>query len=83
MDLPSRQALILNGAAGLITVVAVIAVVRSFITTPTIPSCAERYRNVMLFPLERDGALLTPADLQSRVGKESGLLENVEITISE
>jgi hypothetical protein len=35
---------------------------------------------VMTFPLERDGRMLTPADLQSRVGgKDAGLLENVEI----
>ena len=80
MVLSPNKVIVLNVAAALVTVAAVGAVARSYILTPTVSACGERYRNVMTFPLERDGGILTAADLQARAGgREAGLLENVEV----
>ena len=47
---------------------------------PRCDPCSERYATSMVFPLERDGAMLTATDIQARTGgQDAGLLENLEI----
>lgn len=80
MAISARTAILFNAAAALIVVSAVGAVVRGWIYTAKSVPCDQRYRSVMLMPLEKDGEPLTAADLQARSGgRDIGLLDNVEI----
>lgn len=80
MAISTRTAILFNAAAAIVALSAVGAVVRGWFHAPTAVPCDQRYRSVMNFSLEQDGALLTPADLQSRFGgRDTGLLENMEI----
>jgi hypothetical protein len=80
MRLPSAKVMVLNAAAGIVTVAALLGVVRSMFFAPAALPCDERYRNMTAFALERGGALLTAADLQAGVsGREAGVVENVAI----
>ena len=68
-----------NAAAGLIGVAAVIFAVRSLLPSRAAP-CGERYHTAMSFPLESGGALLTTAELQSRLGgRDVGVARNLVI----
>ena len=80
MKLPGARVILFNVAAGLVTVAAVVAVVRSLVSTPELAPCAERYAARTQFALEQGGVLLTAADLQARLsGKDIGLGDNVQI----
>jgi hypothetical protein len=80
MRLPSTKFVVLNAAAGVVTVAALLAVVRSIFFAPAVGPCSERYRNMTAFALERSGVLLTAADLQAGVsGRDAGVIENVAI----
>lgn len=80
MAISARTAILFNVAAALVAASAVGAVVRGWFHTPRAIPCDQRYRSVMLMPLEKDGQPLTAADLQSRSGgRDIGLLDNVEI----
>lgn len=80
MAISARTAILFNAAAALVAVSAVGAVVRGWIHNPKSVPCDQRYRSVMLMPLEKDGQPLTAADLQARsAGRDIGLLDNVEI----
>jgi hypothetical protein len=80
MKLPGTRVIVFNVAAGIVTVAAVVAVVRSLVTTPQLAPCTQRYPAGTIFSLEQNGVLLTSADLQTRLsGKDVGLGDNVEI----
>jgi hypothetical protein len=80
MKLPDTRVIVFNIAAGMVTVAALVAVVRSLVYTPALAPCTERYPSGTVFGLERGGALLTSVDLQARLsGKDVGLGDNVQI----
>jgi hypothetical protein len=80
MKLPGARVILFNVAAGLVTVAAVVAVVRSLVSTPELAPCSERYAARTQFALEQGGVLLTAADLQARLsGKDIVLGDNVQI----
>ena len=80
MKLPATRVILFNVAAGLVTIAAVVAVVRSLVHTPALAPCTERYPSGTAFALEQGGVLLTSADLQARLsGKDIGLGDNVKI----
>ena len=80
MKLPGTRVILFNVAAGLVTIAAVVAVVRSLVRTPELAPCTERYPSGTVFALEQGGVLLTSADLQARLsGKDIGLGDNVRI----
>ena len=80
MKLPGTRVILFNVAAGLVTVAAVVAVVRSLMHTPELAPCTERYASGTMFALEQGGVLLSSADLQARLsGKDIGLGDNVRI----
>jgi len=69
-----------NAAAVLITVGALVGVLRSFVFVPTATPCTERYINTTSFSLQRAGVVLTAADLQSSLGgNDAGVLENLSV----
>lgn len=81
MAVTTRNTILFNAAAAVITVAAVAGVIRSYVNTPGSTPCDQRYRSVMTLSLQDNGAPLTSADLQSRFGgRDVGLLDNVEIS---
>jgi hypothetical protein len=80
MGMPSTKALLLNAAASLIAVGAVAGVVRTWIAPASLQPCSDRYATSMAFPLERNGALVTAADIQARSGGgDASLLQNLQV----
>lgn len=80
MKLPGTRVILFNVAAGLVTIAALVAVVRSLVHTPEFAPCSARYASGTIFALEQGGVLLTSADLQARLsGKDIGLGDNVKI----
>jgi hypothetical protein len=80
MRMPSKTAILLNGAVAVIAVASVISVGRSMIGTDA-ETCRVRYDNAVQWSLLRDdGHLLTTSDLQARLGATDwGLMERVSI----
>jgi hypothetical protein len=70
-----------HGAGVLVAVFIVAYVVRSAFFVETTPPCSTRYPAAMLFTLQTDdGALMSPAELQARVGlPERGVMENTKV----
>src|SRR5207253_1963353 len=60
---------------------AVVGVVRTWIApSASALACSERYATSMIFPLERDGVVVTATDIQARMdGRDAGLLENLDV----
>jgi hypothetical protein len=80
MAMPSTKVILFNAAASLVAIGAIVGVVRTWIAPTALRSCSERYTTSMVFPLERDGTLLTATDIQARAGgRDAGLLENLEV----
>ena len=80
MSMPSTKTMLFNAAASLVAIFAVVGVVRTWLAPSTMPSCSERYSTSMVFPLERDGVVLTATDIQARTGgRDAGLIENVDV----
>ena len=80
MKSPATKVIIFNAAAVLITVSALVGVLRSYVFKATTAPCTERYLNATNLALERGGVVLAAADLQSSVGgNDAGLLENLAI----
>jgi hypothetical protein len=76
----SARFVLFNAAAILVALAAVIAVIRSFLVSPSLAPCSERYATSMTFPLARDGVMLTATDIHARTGgRDAGLLQNLEI----
>jgi hypothetical protein len=81
MQKPATLNWIFNGVALLLGVTLVLYIAHSaFVTTTTAP-CRERYPAPIRFSLaSSDGALLTPIELQARVGQpEWGMAENAKV----
>ena len=80
MKLPDTRVIVFNVAAGVVTIAALIAVLRSLVHTPALAPCTERYQAGISFSVERGGVLLTSDDLQARLsGKDIGLDSDVKI----
>jgi polysaccharide lyase-like protein len=80
MSMPSTKTILFNAAASLVAIGAVVGVVRTWLAPSAIRSCSERYSTSMVFPLERDGVVLTATDIQARTGgHDAGLIENVDV----
>ena len=78
--MPSTKAIVLNAAASVIAVGAVAGVVRTWIAPAALQPCSERYATSMAFPLERDGTMVTAADIQARTGGgDASLLQNLHV----
>jgi len=77
---PSKLAIVFNGAAILIGLASVGAVLKSFISPDEVPPCSTRYEHGTQYPLERSGAPMTAADLQARMsGTDWGVLDNATV----
>ncbi len=80
MSMPSTKIIVLNAAASLVAIGAVVGVVRTWVAPAAMEPCSERYSTSMVFPLERNGVMLTATDIQARTGgHDAGLLENVDV----
>ena len=64
----ATKMIIFNAAATIITIGALVGVLRSYVFAPTATPCSERYTNSASLSLERAGVVLTAADLQSGLG---------------
>ena len=74
------KVILFNAGAILIAVGALIGVGRSIFSPSTTQPCGDRYTNSTVFGLDRDGAILTAADLLARIGNDgSGVTENVDV----
>lgn len=81
MKMPSRLAILFNGAALLIALGSGAAILRSVFAPDEIAPCSTRYGQGIQLSLERGrGELLTAADLQARFGgADWGLLDNARV----
>jgi hypothetical protein len=80
MSMPSNKTIVFNAAASLVAIAAVVGVVRTWLVPSAVKSCSDRYSTSMVFPLERDGVVLTATDIQARTGgRDAGLIENVDV----
>jgi Polysaccharide lyase 14 len=80
MAMPTTKVLMLNVAASLVAIGAIVGVVRTWLAPAELRPCSERHGTSMAFPLERDGAVLTASDIQARTGgKDAGVLENLNV----
>ena len=75
------KVILFNAAAVVITIGALIGLLRSFIFTPAAAPCSERYLNTAEFAVQRAGVVLTAADLQASLGgNDAGVIDNLEIS---
>lgn len=80
LKLPSRNALLLNGAAILVAGASAAVAVRSSFFAEEMPSCRERFTTATRFSLERDGAARNAADLQGELSNSDwGLLSGSRV----
>jgi hypothetical protein len=81
MRLPSTTAILLNGAVALVAVASIVTMGRSILGSDQNASCRDRYTNAVQWSLQREnGELLTPSDLQARLGSTDwGLMERVSV----
>ena len=81
MRMPSTTAILLNGAAALVAVASIVTMGRSIMGSDQQATCRERYNNAVQWSLQREsGELLTPSDLQARLGSTDwGLIERVTV----
>lgn len=81
MRMPSMTVILLNGAVALIGIASVVTIGRSLLGGNQAESCRVRYDNAVQWSLLRDdGQLLTPSDLQARLGTaEWGVLDRVNV----
>jgi hypothetical protein len=73
--------ILLNGAVALIGIASIVTIGRSMLGGNEAVPCRERYDNAVQWSLLRDdGHLLTPSDLQARLGaSEWGVLDRVNV----
>lgn len=81
MRMPSTTAILLNGAVALIGIASIVTIGRSMLGANDVEACPARYDTAVQWSLLRDdGQLLTPSDLQARLGAgEWGVLDRVNI----
>ncbi len=81
MTLPSLKALAINGAVLLVIATGGVVFVRTALTTPGAAPCTERYNRVVAMNIKRDGALMTPSDIQAGAsGRDILVIENLRLT---
>lgn len=79
-NLPSRNAILFNGAAILIGGASLIFALKSSLTAETAEHCSARYHQGTRMSFERGGAPLSADDLQSRLaGTDWGILDRASI----
>lgn len=79
-QLPSRKAMVYNGAAIAIGVSSLLFALQSSLVTTHVERCSPRYTYGIRMGVERGGQPLTPEDLQSRLaGTDWGLLERSKV----
>jgi len=74
--MPSTTSLLLNGAAIIVGVASLGAVLRAAFIGEQLPSCKERFTNATRFSLEHNGALITSEGLQSEAANTDWGLNN-------
>lgn len=81
MRMPSTTVILLNGAVALVAVASIVTMGRSILGSDQQASCRERYTNAVQWSLHRQsGELLTPSELQARLGSTDwGLIERVHV----
>jgi hypothetical protein len=81
MRMPSTTVILLNGAVALVAVASIVTMGRSILGSDQQASCRERYTNAVQWSLQgQDGELLTPSELQARLGSTDwGLHERVNV----
>jgi hypothetical protein len=80
MRVPSARVVLFNAAAVLVALAAIVAVVHSYLVSPSAAPCSGRYLTSMTFPLEREGVALTATDIQARAGGgDASLTDRLEI----
>ncbi len=81
MNLPSKNAILFNGGAGLLILVGTVALIKTAIFPADIERCTARYRVATSFDLgDENGAPLTPGAMQGRLGAgQWGILQNLTI----
>lgn len=81
MRMPSTTVILLNGAVALVAVASIVTMGRSIIGSDQQVTCRERYTNAVQWSLQREsGELLTPYDLQARLGSTDwGLIERASV----
>lgn len=81
MRVPSMTVILLNGAVALIGIASIVTIGRSMLGGNEAETCRVRYDNAVQWSLLRDdGQLLTPSDLQARLGaSEWGVLDRVSV----
>lgn len=80
MRLPAIKFMVFNAAAGIVTLAALFAVVRSMLISPVAAPCTERYHAVTAFALERAGVVLTAAELQAGLGgRDIGVIDSIGV----
>jgi hypothetical protein len=81
MRMPSTTVILLNGAVALVAVASIVTMGRSILGTDQAASCRDRYANAVQWSLQRqNGDLLTPSELQARLGSTDwGLIERVHV----
>jgi hypothetical protein len=81
MRMPSTTVILLNGAVALVAVASIVTMGRSIIGADRQASCRERYTNAVQWSLQgQSGDLLTPTELQARLGSTDwGLLDRVHV----
>jgi hypothetical protein len=80
MARPATLNLIINGVGLLLGLTLIAYIIHSAFVTQSIAPCRERYPAPVRFSLKTDEGLITPMQLQARVGlPEWGLLQNAKI----
>jgi hypothetical protein len=79
MNTLKTKMVVVNVAGGLVALSALMAAARVMLVPATARPCGERYANTMKFQLQRDGEVLSTADIQARIGGNEAGLENVDV----
>lgn len=80
MRLRATKFMVFNAAAALVGLAALVTAVRTVLMPAGLAPCSERYHSMTAFALERDGTVLTTAELQARLGgRDLGVMDNVAI----
>lgn len=80
MRLPSTKVILFNAAIVVAAGGAAVMAIRSMLFTPSMEPCTERYHNMTVFALERNGTMITPAEVQAiSGGRDAGVIENVSV----
>jgi hypothetical protein len=81
MSLPSLKSIAINGGVLLIIGTGAVVFVKHALFTPATVACSERYNRLVIMNIKREGALMSPSDIQSvSAGRDVLVMENLQIT---